>query len=260
MFKKLSSLITSLPILNYISIEDERLKLVIYVVVILILLGFIYKLRKDYIYHKNNPRFFSDGIIGDKKEIIKGSDIPNSNKGLEMSIFQWIYIDNIDYKFGKIKHVLTKGNPNLQSREQCPSILLDSRKNDLVIFISTNKKNDRFVIQDYKIRKWFSLGLVVSNMTLDIYLDGELVNSYSLSDSPKINNGDLVLSNNGGYKGMISSIGMFSYALNPNEIKAIHTKGHDNRPLYKRIYYRVKKLFFKVESKVDTIANSTTKK
>jgi len=251
----MSDITSRLPNLNSIyskiPYDKKNVKRGLGIIIAIILMLIIYKFRKDYLYHSRNPVFHPEGVSAVKKHTIDGSKIPNSTDGLDLSIFQWIYIDNMKYKYGSMKHVVTKGNADIDSREQCPSIWIDSKTNNLIIIISTNTKNDRFIIPDYQIRKWFSVGIVITNTTVDIYVDGSLVNSHSLSNSPRINNGDLLITTNGGYQGALSSLGMYSYSLNPHEIKKLHAKGYDNKPLYKRAYLKLKGIFYNIESPTD---------
>jgi len=260
----ISKISSNLPSLNslysILPYHSNTTKFGIQSIVIIIIIAIIYKFRKDYIYHSRNPVFHPEGITGTKKHTIKGSKISNSTGGLDMSLFQWIYIDNMEYKFGKTKHIVTKGIANINSREQCPSIWIDPKTNNLIVIISTKTKNDRFIIPDYKVRKWFSVGIVITNMTVDIYINSELINSYNLSDSPKINTGDLVIASNGGYQGALSSLGMYSYSLSPHEIKNLHIKGHDSKPMYKRAYLKLKSLFYDVESLTDVVIDTKPKK
>lgn len=262
----ISRISPNLPSLNFIynkiPFDTNTAKFGLSSIIAIIIILIIYKFRKDYLYHSRNPVFHPEGVSATKKHTIDGSKIPNSTDGLDLSMFQWIYIDNMKYKYGTMKHVVTKGNADINSREQCPSIWIDSKTNNLIIIISTNTKNDRFIIPDYQIRKWFSVGIVITNTTVDIYVNGELVNSHSLSDSPKINNGDLLITTKGGYQGALSSLGMYSYSLHPHEIKKLHAKGYDNKPMYKRAYLKLKGLFYNIESPtdLDVIVDSKKKK
>ena len=133
-----------------------------------------------------------------------------------------MYVDNMSKRYGQLKHVVTKGNSGYYSRNQCPSLWIKPRENDLKIVISTDNKNDTFVIKDFPIRYWFSIAVVLKGETVDLYKNGLLTSSHPLSGTPKLNGSDLIMNKKKGYDGAIQCVRWFSTALNANTILNYH--------------------------------------
>ena len=130
------------------------------------------------------------------------------------TLFTWLYVDNITYKFGEKKHILTKGKlapSNMPlgvfPEDHCPSFWIDPLQNNININI-TNKAGviEEMVLKDFPIRKWFSLCVIIMNSSCDIYMNGKLSLSKPLSAIPKLNNGNLIVNNNGGFEGNLAGL------------------------------------------------------
>ena len=84
-----------------------------------------------------NPVFLKSGHSGKKPRIELSKNIPNSKESSELSTFCWLYINDINRdKTKSHSHIFTKGVPKLLQKKQCPSLWLDSGKNDLLIYVS----------------------------------------------------------------------------------------------------------------------------
>jgi len=217
---------------------------------VIIIVYFFYKIYQNKKYNRANPVFIKGGHDGKKYKKFSQKDIPNSLGGNELTTFCWLHINDLKYRYAKIKHVLTKGDPYLQRRSQCPSIWIDNKTNDILIYISNKHFNDIVRVKDIPILKWFSIGIVIKDNTTNIYVDGDLVVSKSLRAPAKINNGDLHIAKKGGFNGRISSIGMYSEALNVSKIKKLHSMGHNRSPYYVKIWDTIKGLFGKIKGSV----------
>ena len=225
------------------------IKIASVVIVIVLVANYLYK---DYKYNRANPVFLKSGHFGNKPYTVNSRQMPNSLGGIELSTFCWLYIDNITYKYGSLKHIFTKGNVHIHSRSQCPSVWLDSKTNDLIVNISGKHMNDTLKVKDIPIKKWFSLSIVINGTSVDSYINGELHTTKTLSSEPKINHGNLHVCKKNGFKGAISTLGIYSHALNVHSVKKLHSYGPDRTPLYKKIINMLKRLFGqKVESALD---------
>lgn len=215
-----------------------------------ILIFVIYKIIQNRKYNRANPVFIKGGHDGKKYKKFSQKDIPNSLGGNEMTTFCWLHINDLKYKFSKIKHVFTKGEPILQKKKQCPSIWIDQKTNDLLVYISNKHFNDIVRVKDVPIQKWFSVGIVIKDNTVAVYINGDLVVSKSLRAPAKINNGDLHVCKNGGFSGKISSMGMYSEALDVAKVKKLHSMGYNRSSYYKKILDTIKGLMGKVKGSV----------
>ena len=245
------------PVVN----NKKYLKIGIIAVVSVIVIYILIMLYKEHKYKLANPTFLEKGHLGTKSKIISGKKIPSAMGGVEMSTFCWLYIDNITYNYGKTKHIFTKGNISKNSRNHCPSVHMDPKTNDILISISNKNYNDDIRLKDIPLKKWFSLAIVIRDLMVNVYLDGELYISQTMRSIPKINNGNLYVSRNGGFKGVISNLGMFSIPLDIPKIKSIHKKGPNKETILKKAYNKIKSMAgYGKPSPLDIIISKADKK
>ena len=210
---------------EFFDLSNDKSKITITVVSLLVIILFVRAVVKQRKYNKMNPRFLKSGKDAKKEEVISNSLIYKSSNDIEFSLFTWLYIDNIVYKFGEWKHVLTKGNRGIMSEQQAPGIWIHPTKNVFLFRIKTNRGISNIFVDDFPIRKWFSMGLVLRNMNCEIYLDGKLERTVGLKGNPQFNNGDLIVNSEGGFAGVISSIACISYAISSYDMIKRHYGG-----------------------------------
>ena len=123
-------------------------------------------------------------------------------------------------------HVLHKGDMNAIPN-QCPGIWLQEKENQLylVVKLNTYKENsnctsesencylEEYNIGNIPIKKWFHVSVVVINNKLDVYINGYLKNRFILQGIPRQNVGHLYINQFGGFKGFVSRVQYFNYAL-----------------------------------------------
>lgn len=247
---------------NYMNIFTNNNKKYILIIVGCILLGILFYMRyKHNKYNRMNPVFLKSGHSGKQPKIELSKNIPNSKQSAELSTFCWLYINDINRdKTKSHSHIFTKGVPKLLQKKHCPSVWLDSGKNDLLIYVSNKHFNDIIRLPDIPIKKWLSLAIVIQGVMLNVYMNGQLYISKTLRDQPLINTGDLHICKMGGFDGVISSLGMYSSALEIKHIRKLHSKGYNREPYFKKILNSLKSLLgIKVESPLDLKLNEATK-
>tara|TARA_B100000575_G_scaffold294364_1_gene309844 strand:- start:28922 stop:29662 length:741 start_codon:yes stop_codon:yes gene_type:complete len=203
----------------------DRTIAIVIITILVFIISLIYIIRNRISYRNKNSLFFPKGRNAKERHVIPGNEIYNSTEGFQFSIFTWVYVDNIVYNYGRNRHILTKGIVNINSGIQCPGIWINPRENSLTIKISTKNKTEKFKVEDFPIRKWFSIAVVIKNNTVEIYFNGKLQSTKTLTEDPIINNGDLILTDRGGFSGAMSSLGVYSYALSSKEVLSKHKKG-----------------------------------
>tara|TARA_B110000977_G_scaffold59778_1_gene81227 strand:- start:332 stop:1159 length:828 start_codon:yes stop_codon:yes gene_type:complete len=228
---------------------------------VLVLAIVLYMRHKHNKYNRMNPVFLKSGHSGKKPRVELAKNIPNSSGSAELSTFCWIYINDINRdKHKSHNHIFTKGVPKLWQKKQCPSVWLDSGKNDLLIYISNKHLNDVIRLPDIPIKKWMSLSIVIQGLSVNVFRDGDLYISKILESQPLINNGDLHICKLGGFDGVISSLGMYSSALNIKDVRKLHSKGYNRESFFKKILTALKKLIgIKVNSPLDLKVKEATK-
>jgi hypothetical protein len=95
-------------------------------------------------------------------------------------------------------------------------------------------------IVDIPLQRWVHIGIVLWNRSLDVYLNGKLARSCALKGIPNINDGNLYVTQNGGYKGDMATLRYFSRALNASEVYDIYKQGQDRVTLAKKLLPNIK--------------------
>lgn len=198
-------------------------KITIIILIIITTSYFYFKAQRTY--SLENPSFVRRSHEGKTSKIIKSSKFSKSNSGDEVTFHFWMYVDNLVYNYGKLKNVFTKGEKGINSEEQCPGVYIAPKSNDLNIIITTTTKNDYFKMEDFPIRKWFSIGIVMKGTQVDFYKNGLLEFSKNLSGIVKPNTGNMYICNNGGFDGLVSCIHYFPYAKGPKLMQHKHSRG-----------------------------------
>ena len=250
--------------------NSDTFRVFIIVLTSIILIYLIYKFYNFIQWEKLNPRFIPKGKSASEFYRANGKKIVTTTNENEFTLFLWMYVDNINTKYGELKHIITKGSgssnnsdsdykkmfekknncPTIEqhgsnsnsnsnqkyvnigyySRNQCPSLWIKPRTNDIKVVISTESKNDTFDIKDFPIRKWFSISVVIKGITVELYKNGLLTSSHPLSGEPLLNNSDLIINSRDGYDGAIQCVRWFSTALTSNTILNYHR-------IYKEPYF-----------------------
>jgi hypothetical protein len=170
------------------------------------------------------------------KSIIKSD---NANSGVEFSWSCWLYINNIannPLQRAVYKHIFSKGNNNWNSESSnpkgvaypnnAPGLYLSPLVNDLHIYMNTyDVVNEEIIINAIPLNKWFNITICCVNKSIDVYINGIIVNSHKLLSVPKQNYGDVYVCNNGGFSGNLSNLIYFNKALSLQKIHKIVSDG-----------------------------------
>ena len=147
------------------------------------------------------------------------------NGELQFSYSFWMCIENMEYNFGKWKHVFHKGNKTTFPN-RAPGVFIHKDTNALRFYMNTYKNMLEYVdIDNIPIRRWFHVALVLEGQHLDIYFNGYLKKRHKLTSMAKQNFGDLYLNMYGGYEGYLSRLRYYRHALNYREIESIVNEG-----------------------------------
>ena len=233
--------------------QSNTFKIAIGIIILIILiLIWRYKVNKAH-WDKLNPVFFKKGTGAKKYHKIKPEKFYESPYGTEFTWFFWMYVDNMVHNYGKWKHVFTKGNKGYYGHNQSPGVWIYPKKNALRFIVTTNKKNDYLYIDDFPIRKWFSIGLIARGTEFEIYMDGKLKITRNLSAKIKTNTGFLHLCQNGGFGGNMASISYYPSAKSPRFMEVKQSKGPFDERLWEKIwnYISGKAMALKGSIKID---------
>jgi hypothetical protein len=210
-----------------------------------------------------NP-YIINGMVASDKMTIKSSNpnvansVPiyrsiNQNQGLEFTWNVWFFIDSETSNniFGAPNttpstntngyRVFSKGpsgditlNATQDNLNICPGVYLNKNNNDIQLKIVLNTFNETSVNNSYyetitikqiPIQKWVCCTLRVQNKSVDTYINGMLKNRKTLLSLPKQNYYDTYIGDTNGFKGYISSLRYYAYAVNYDEVQSLFAAG-----------------------------------
>jgi hypothetical protein len=171
----------------------------------------------------NQSQVISQGFGG--KTIFRSS---NEESGIEFTWAVSLYVeDTVGTSPPKYSHVFSKGsvptfsNSGIQTINQAPGMYLNNTDNSLVVTMdSFNQTNaTRITVPNIPHNKWLNVLIRCKSKLVDVYINGQVVQSVNLPDTPKQNYGNVYVSNSGGFSGSISNLWYFRHALTIIEIQ-----------------------------------------
>jgi hypothetical protein len=210
------------------------LKLIVILSLVFVLVWLYKRMTKDYKTSLENEPWLIYGTHNAKNsKIIKASTLryPIDNKhGIEFSYSFWMYIDDWNAGFGSWKHIMHKGNQSgipLQS----PGFWLYPKENKMAININTyHSVKESCDIDNISLNKWMHIVMVLVNKRIDVYVNGVIRKSCELTGIPKLNFGDIHITQFGGFSGLLSQVRYFNYALPYYKIESILKQGPSKAP------------------------------
>ena len=217
---------------------------------LLVVLGFIILLRLgistiSYFLKPSSSPHLIDGMVDATQMIVFQQDpsnngavtvyrSTNATDGIEFTWSTWIFINNLNDS-GTYKHIFSKGNSNIQENglihpNNAPGLYIAPNTNTLVVMMNTfNVINEEILIPDIPINKWVNVIIRCQNTTLDVYINGTIARSITLTGVPKQNYGDVYVAMNGGFNGYISNLWYYDYALGTSSIQRLSEKGPNTK-------------------------------
>jgi len=161
----------------------------------------------------------------------------NAPSGLEFSYSCFLFINKSTFQGGStgLRHIFHKGSP-VYKPLMCPGVFVRNNDNALVIYMNeAGAWNTHCELPNIPIGKFFHLAIVVRNMNVDVYINGNVAHRMTLRSIPKQNFGDLYVFKTetfsdavhspddpftvvGPANGLISSLAYAGYALNYEQI------------------------------------------
>ena len=154
----------------------------------------------------------------------------------------WMYIKDWNYGYGKEKPVIVRPDAT-NSAIMNPRVVLHPTDNSLRISVSVfpsdedgsvsepaaaghyGSTDDVFIceVPNIPLQSWFSVSLTVFERNLDVYLNGMLVKSCFMSGVPKPAVGDIQVTPEGGFSGMVCGLTTTNKMLNPSDALAFYS-------------------------------------
>jgi len=159
----------------------------------------------------------------------------NAPSGLEFTYSCFLLLNSRTFQGNQqgLRHIFHKGSPSYKPL-MCPGVYVSNTDNTLVVYMNTlNDWQERCEIPSIPIGKFFHFAIVVRNMDMDIYINGNIVTRKRLSAVPRQNFGDVYVFKHEPYTsgtpgddfkvlgpadGMISVLQYAGYAMNYEQI------------------------------------------
>jgi hypothetical protein len=170
----------------------------------------------------------------------------------------WYYVSDWNYKFGMPKILFcrmgstaqqsssgehwvpnltgdnsTDGAAKIRGLLGSPAVFFDSNSNDLEIDIMTAASTSTptfFSVKNVPLQKWVNFTMSVYGRTLDVYLNGKLVQTNVLPGNAYITNtarsAAVYVTPNGGFSGWTSKFSYFPNAIDPQTAWNIYKAGY----------------------------------
>jgi Concanavalin A-like lectin/glucanases superfamily len=231
------------PIESY-NLIQKIFMVILSIIVFIILLIIGTKLIIYFLSPSKSPYLIKNTVNGENQMVIStnpnvSGSIPiyrsvNEDNGVEFSWSCWINITDLQYGYGKYKHIFHKGNDSVGDNgiidpNNAPGLYIHPTQNALVVIMNTYTTiNEEIIITNIPLNKWVNVIIIVNGNVLSVYINGTLVKLHQLSDVPKQNYGDVYVAMNGGFNGYISKLRYFDHAIQPGEIQYINYWGPSN--------------------------------
>ena len=242
----------SFSLSDYTSMSSEFLESNSYIAraafILLVVFAFFVILRlvtgliNYFIGRSSDPTKLIDGLIGDATQaqtftqggintIFRSN---NESNGVEFTWAVSLYIKDSDSTPPTYSHVFSKGSvPTLPDANdglkrntittinQAPGLYLKNSDNSLIVKMDTFNGTDTITIPNIPHNKWLNVIIRCKNTLLDVYINGQIANSKTLSGVPKQNYGNVYASSSSGFAGSMSNLWYYKHALSINEIQAL---------------------------------------
>jgi len=218
---------------------------IILIIVILVLLYIIIQ------YFLSTTSTLTSGIMpGTTQQQISASKLsPNSSRtnASNFTYSIWFYIDDWNYRYNERKVLFGRmGGPTSSTSsgsvsdvggvDPCPLVSFGAIENNLNIALTcaaenakttSNTKVHTCTVNNIPIQTWTNLLISVYGRTMDIYLDGKLVNTCLLPGIAMINtSADVYVTPSGGFSGWTGKLQYFPNATNPQTAWDIYKIGY----------------------------------
>jgi hypothetical protein len=136
----------------------------------------------------------------------------NQAEGATFTFEGWFSVNDFTYGFGKQRPIFTHND--------CPGLYLDTTSNSILVVVATHGAMESILISNIPAQKWVHFGIVVTQYTVDVYINGTLRQHHTLAQLPKQTAGATRIGSANGFDGQIGGLTYYSRALSPIEISS----------------------------------------
>lgn len=211
-----------------------KVQTIVMVIVILLLLYVVMK------YVLKDANTMTGLMSGTDLQTIQAKDLAKDENQLNRSNYAysiWYYIDDWNYNYEYVKPLFERlsiepnsDKPNLDSIQSMPGVYFTANTNNLQVCLLTGNGSsspETTTVENVPIQKWTNVTISVYGQSLDIYLDGKLVQTKPLLNVAYIDqDASVYITPSGGFSGWTSKFAYYPNALNPQEVWDIYSAGY----------------------------------
>jgi hypothetical protein len=243
------------------------------ILIVIIIIVLLYVALRYIFSDVNTLTGISSGTI---KQTIDASTLATSGANTSNFTYSvWFYVDDWNYKYGEQKIIygrmgtLSTTPGDIKTMDPCPAVILGSVENNLAVYLAcyptedetdtdptdyvdptTNSIVHTCNVANVPIQKWVNLLISAYGRTLDIYLDGKLVQTCLLPGVAKINaDAPVYVTPNGGFSGWTAKFQYYPNSTDPQTAWNIYQAGYGASML--------SNVFGKYQVKVSVMEGST---
>jgi hypothetical protein len=150
------------------------------------------------------------GKVGTSSGLVLPRSV-NQPEGATFSFEGWFEVNDFEYGFGKKRLIFTRGD--------CPGVYLDSTSNSILVLINTFGTVEDVMISNIPAQKWIHIAIVVTQYTVDIYINGMIRQHHTLTQLPKQENAATQIgSDTAGFDGQVGGLTYYARAISPSEV------------------------------------------
>lgn len=104
----------------------------------------------------------------------------------------------------------------------------DTSKNQITVsFKNMNNTEEYITIRNIELQKWLCIQIVMRDVIIDFYMNGELIQSKTLNYIPILSNkGTLTIGKENGFNGTMTKLTYYNYALKESDLGKYYDEGH----------------------------------
>jgi len=201
-------------------------KVIVFIIILIIFLYFIL----NYVY--SSTTVTTNVVAGTTMQTIEAAKLSKSSN---FTYTIWFYIDDWNYKNGEKKILFGRGtNSTSGITNPCPIVSFGEIENNLEVGINvfsgistTTTTTHTCKVSNIPIQAWCNLLISVYGRTLDIYLDGKLVNTCVLPGTASVNgDSNVYITPDKGFSGWTSKFQYYPNATDPQTAWNIYENGY----------------------------------
>ena len=208
----------------------KNIRPLIFFIAFIIKIIIIIKLRKRYKYKIIYEPILIKKPMRIKPFIVRNKRLMESNKGHNFAYSFWIFMDSVS-SAGNWKHN-NYDDRTIFKRGDSPILKYNPAKNLFTLGILTktdiDERQEVFTINQINLQKWTHVVISVDNRTIDIFVDGELKDSFTTKNVPIFNKRALII---GSMKhkihGKICNFRYFNTNIDPLKVDIMYKYGKD---------------------------------